>query len=321
MKTEEFANWMGALAALTPRQRESLLSALESPDPMGQVVRVLEATPISECPHCHTGAPRRYGRATGLQRYKCHGCDRTFNSLTGTPLSGLHRRGQWQAFAQALIDGDSVRKSARRVGLHRNTAFRWRHRFLAAAATMQASLVSGIAEADETLVRRSAKGSRQLKRKARKRGGDQAKPGRGDDHVCVLVLRDRAGHTLTQTLESFNHTAVDAAIGVRLDRDAVLCSDSAPVYARYCTERGLLHEPVNLSAGQRVRQRAFHVQNVNAYHSRLKGWLRRFNGVATRYLPNYLAWHRMLDALGPQARPMHLLRVAHGVHYQQCLVT
>lgn len=32
---------------------------------------------------------------------------------------------------------------------------------------------------------------------------------------------------------------------------------------------------------------AWHVQNVNSYHGRLKGWMRRFYGVATSYLKNY----------------------------------
>jgi hypothetical protein len=33
---------------------------------------------------------------------------------------------------------------------------------------------------------------------------------------------------------------------------------------------------------------AFHIQNVNAYDSRLKEWIRRFHGVATKYLENYV---------------------------------
>jgi hypothetical protein len=39
----------------------------------------------------------------------------------------------------------------------------------------------------------------------------------------------------------------------------------------------------------------FHVRNVNNYHSRWKGWLRRFHGVSTRCLQNYVGWFRMLD--------------------------
>jgi len=40
----------------------------------------------------------------------------------------------------------------------------------------------------------------------------------------------------------------------------------------------------------------FHIQNVNGYMSRLRGWMRRFNGVGTEYLPNYLGWMRMMDS-------------------------
>ena len=39
----------------------------------------------------------------------------------------------------------------------------------------------------------------------------------------------------------------------------------------------------------------YHVQNVNAYDSRLKDWIRRFRGVATRYLDSYLGWFRAID--------------------------
>ena len=45
----------------------------------------------------------------------------------------------------------------------------------------------------------------------------------------------------------------------------------------------------DVSAGIRTRG-AIHVQNVNRYHSHFKTWLTRFNGVASRYLPNYLGW-------------------------------
>jgi hypothetical protein len=40
---------------------------------------------------------------------------------------------------------------------------------------------------------------------------------------------------------------------------------------------------------------AVHIQNVNAYHSRFKNWLHHFNGVATKYLENYLGWRWAID--------------------------
>ena len=55
-----------------------------------------------------------------------------------------------------------------------------------------------------------------------------------------------------------------------------------------------------------------HINNVNAYHSRLKQWLNRFNGVATKNLPNYLGWRRALEAWGDQATPKSWIKGAIG---------
>ena len=41
-----------------------------------------------------------------------------------------------------------------------------------------------------------------------------------------------------------------------------------------------------------------HIQNVNAYISRLKDWLGRFKGVATRHLPSYFGLRRMIERGG-----------------------
>src|SRR6202044_1505862 len=38
-----------------------------------------------------------------------------------------------------------------------------------------------------------------------------------------------------------------------------------------------------------------HINNVNAYHGRLKQWRTRFNGVGTTNLPNYLGWRPAHD--------------------------
>lgn len=44
--------------------------------------------------------------------------------------------------------------------------------------------------------------------------------------------------------------------------------------------------------------KTFHVQTTNNCHEQLKTWtqrgLRGLRGVATKYLPNYLAWHRLM---------------------------
>ena len=53
--------------------------------------------------------------ARGLRRYQCKGCGRTFNALTGTPLSGLHHKERWLSFGASLAkggDGEGLRRRA-----------------------------------------------------------------------------------------------------------------------------------------------------------------------------------------------------------------
>jgi len=66
-------------------------------------------------------------------------------------------------------------------------------------------------------------------------------------------------------------------------------------YKKYAKIKGLQHETINERQKQRVKKGIFHIQHVNNFHSRLKTWIRRFQGVATKYLDNYLYWFRWLE--------------------------
>ena len=86
------------------------------------------------CPHCNNRDVVRWGQASDVPRYRCKVCRRTFNALTKTPLANLRMKDKWAAQTEAMIDGVSTAKAAQRCGVHYTTAFRWRHRFLAALA-------------------------------------------------------------------------------------------------------------------------------------------------------------------------------------------
>ena len=75
---------------------------------------------------------------------------------------------------------------AKQVGVHRNTTFRWRHRFLHWVKYDRPRQLTGIVEADETFLLESQKGSRKLDREPRKRGGKA--PLRGISMVGELLL-------------------------------------------------------------------------------------------------------------------------------------
>ena len=317
MQTHEFRRLMGLLDTLSTEQRAQLQLQLTAGGGTRSVSAIIEARAASGlcCPRCGASHVVRNGHADGLQRYKCRGCGRTFNALAGTPLARLRHREKWLAQASALDAGLSVRKAAVQMGVHRTTAFRWRHRFLRLASTARATALAGVAEADETYTLRSYKGQpRRLRteqaRAPRRRGGKASKRGLSNEQVPTLVLRDRSGQTADFVLDRGDARHIAPALAQSLAEDAILCTDASAALAAAAKDRDIEHHAINSARGER-RRGPWHIQNVNAYHSRYKTWMRRFHGVATSYLQNYLGWFRALDRnVQSGAPPASLLALA-----------
>ena len=211
MDGEAFEVWLSAVAVLTDQQRGEVFRALalaearcsehvaadagivpceasRSAELAPPRPRLPEAEPVTAaaerrveatgCPHCGGRRLQRWGHSHGLPRYRCNGCRRSFNALTGTPLARLRKKDRWAAQTAAMLAGESLAKAAKRCGVAASTAFRWRHRFLQAPALDKPTKLTGIVEADETFILESFKGKRSgLPRPARKRGGKAAKRG------------------------------------------------------------------------------------------------------------------------------------------------
>jgi transposase-like protein len=322
MKSSEFMQLLTAIRGLDHPQRKRLSAALNKPSDPIKVFERIEARFDAQraCPHCAGVELYRHGVVSGLQRHYCKPCHKTFNALTGTPLARLRDKPKWLDHLATMARSQTVRQSAADTGVHRNTSFRWRHRFLNWISQDRPATLHGITEADETYVFEACKGQRNLGRKARKRGGHATQRGISDEQIGVRVARDRSGQTLDFVTGNgpLTRPLLTAALKPVLDVDALLVSEANPTYTAYCQAEGISHEVVNLSQGQRVNG-AYHAQNVNAYHSRFKLWLERFPGVATHYLPNYLGWRRAFEQ-HRQLVPETLLNAALG-NFQYLTVT
>ena len=135
MDIRGFQVWLSAASGLTRAQRREALAVLSgrSTGEASKAAIELAVDEARRCPHCAREGAVSRGKARGLRRYQCKGCGRTFNALTGTPLSGLHHKERWLSFGASLAEGETVKASAERCDVAVSTAFRWRHRFLAAA--------------------------------------------------------------------------------------------------------------------------------------------------------------------------------------------
>jgi len=322
MKTVEFNNLLSKLNDLTDIEREKVTYALQRVGGEEKVINMIESRFKSQdcCPHCGSVEYHRHGHANNLQRYRCKDCKKTFNALTGTPLARLRKKQHWFDYLNAISESKTVRGSAKLSKIHRNTSFRWRHRFLSWIAKDLPSDLTGIVEADETFILESEKGNKKLNRKPRKRGGKATKRGLSKQQVCILVARDRGGKTadFIPCTGSVSASILADTLLPLLSNDALLVSDAAPAYKCFARENNITHEAINASKKQHVRG-TYHIQNVNGYHGRFKKWMDRFNGVATKYLDSYLGWRRALEKY-PNLTSERLLFTALG-QYQHLTVT
>ena len=270
--------------------------------------------PYLACPDCQQTAYSRCGHANGLQRFKCKACGRTFNSLTGTPLARLRLKTRWLAYFDCMRDAAcTVKSAADKVGVHASTSFRWRHRFLKWTRLDRPARLEGIVEVNETALLESQKGSRTTGCAPRTRGGLASKWGFSKAHVNIVVARDRSGKTVDFIggRGALTAAVLHAHLLPKLAPDVLLVSDANAAYKTFARQARIAHRSVMPRQGMRVNGEV-HVQNVDAYHGRFKGWLHHFRGVATRYLENYLGWRWAID-LGRIRSAERFMRAALGV--------
>lgn len=293
------------------RLRGYLIDALTASSSTGMVLQEISERKNKggyRCPGCESEEIVRFGKYSTLldgeevkkQRYRCKSCRKTFTDLTNTTLYRTRYLNHWIKFIECMIEGYSLRKSSEMIGgVTHVTLFYWRHKLLTALRQIEPSSFQGIVEMGETYFLYPEKGQRKVKdRKPRKRGGSAKKRGISNEQVCVLVARDRDKVTFSHVLGRGRLTKeqLDKAVGHKLSNKNVLYTDAWRAFKTYANEKGT---PIyQFKSDGKIRIKGlYHIQNVNNYHRRLKGWIQRFNGVATKYLNNYLTWFQTLESI------------------------
>src|ERR671932_2861290 len=97
MREADFEVLLRLVERLGGEQRAALGRALASASGELEAVRLIEGVFVAapRCPHCGAERLQRWGSASGLRRYRCKACRKTFNALTGTSLARLRKKACW----------------------------------------------------------------------------------------------------------------------------------------------------------------------------------------------------------------------------------
>jgi transposase-like protein len=272
------------------------------------------------CPHCATGGARLHGKDKNRrQRFLCSNakCHRTYNILTGTPMARARKPEKWGDYLGHMTEHRSVRKIIEAgIGVNHVTVWRWRHRFLTAAANDNTAILSGVIEVDETFFSRSFKGSRGRNKGnppensgARPPAWGATKRGSSHEQVPVLTALDSGGGIYQAILLLL--TGIESTLDGRIAAGSVLCSNGSVAYEKVADKAGAEHraitvptitphaDKINPTPTQARQPGRLGLGRVQAHHGKLKELINEHcRGVATKYLANYLGWHRAMVRKG-----------------------
>jgi transposase-like protein len=203
-------------------------------------------------------------RKDGVQTYICRDCGKSFSASSNSITSRTRKKiSIWAKYLKCMIDKKTLNESADECGISLRTAFVWRHKILDAIKEVaEKTYLEGVVEADETFFNVSYKGNHSksntftMPRKAHKRGGSVHTKG-----LC-----------------------------------STLCTDHEKAYLDFAKKKqiNLIQMEVECNTLD-VNNRMFGIQRINAYHSRLQGFIKKFHGVATKYLDNYIVWNDIVQ--------------------------
>jgi transposase-like protein len=294
MKHAKFKSISSCLVDLSRAQIDKMVQTLKSLRQALDSSTAFAAHEPKVCKHGLSGKIVRNGIQNGLQRFHCRSCGKSCCATTLTPLAGLRDRAKLAGYAECLSKGLTLRQTAKALGISLDRSFRWRHKMLAMPISHQPGPIKGILEVDETFFKISRKGQRGLGAAARKRGGRAASKGRySSEFVPVLVGRARGQiYTVDKVLKNMSKEEIhDALKGSVAPATTTLCMDS---HKSFLEMGKMLGVATNMFVTTKAKPADFHVQNVNNYHEKLKSWLDyKLRGVASKYLPSYLAWLRL----------------------------
>lgn len=255
------------------------------------------------CPVCGGTHVKRNGkRKDGTQKYMCMDCKKSFTSTTNSiAASSKKDLDTWKQFIDCMMTGMSLRKTAQMCGIHRNTAFRWRHKVLDTLQQMANAVeLEGLVEADETYFPLSYKGNHKndgfkMPRKARHDGHAKKKRGLSSDQVCVPCAVNRNGLSVAMVASrrQASSETIKAALSGRIKEGSSLITDGSNAYLEMAENDGL--DLTRIPAKKHAVKGIYNLGHINSYHSQLKTFMRQFNGVSTKYLNNYLIWNNFVN--------------------------
>ncbi len=258
------------------------------------------------CIYCNSEHVVKNGlRKDKTQRFLCRDCGKSFIPSSHSVTSRTRKRlSVWANYLRCMMDKKTLAETAEECQISVSTSFAWRHKILDALRELADKVyLDGTVEADETFFNVSFKGNHEkstdfsMPRAAHKRGNTVHTKGLSSEKVCVPCAVNDSGvaYAKPAKLGKVSSDCIKETFDRIISPKATLCTDQEKAYRAFAKQRDMLLIQTDTDCSVIEKEgKNYGVQRINAYHTGLKNFIRRFHGVSTKHLENYIVWNDLI---------------------------
>ena len=228
-----------------------------------------------KCPHCHSEDFIKYGTYNKNQRYKCKSrkCERTFSEATQNPFKHSKKfKENCHKYEALYEEGLTIRECAKALNITIVTSFFWRHRFLYNLKRVNyVEKLCNYAELTRVVIIENFKGDRNSINKKK-------------DKISIV-------NGMNKSIDIISIIAARNHLGIYELRDNI-----APRIDKKACAIGFLDGRIQAFSDKHNEVNKIKINKINikpidkSYSLKVKRWLKKFRGVATKYIDHYLSW-------------------------------
>lgn len=212
-----------------------------------------------QCPKCKSSIIVKNGkRPNGIQEYKCKDCRTKFTKFTNTILEKT--RWHWDIWVKVLemtINNFSIKKMVNVLekdygctNINEKTIWLWRMKLIHSIANLPQPKLTGNIQIDETFIRESQKGSRNLvsyikgEERVERYGYNPSKYGiMGSEFATINTAIDNRGYSVcfVSWLGKLSSELFVDLFDEYLESPLYICTYSNSIYNKYCKINNIPH--------------------------------------------------------------------------------
>ncbi len=266
-----------------------------------------------KCGHDHFV---KNGHFNEQQRYMCKKCRATQFPDANTALYNLKLKDKWVDFVAIMLEKDHATSCiaiSKELHINEKTAHQWRLKMLSCLNEHQGIQIGCELELDEVYFPFCVKGrigKEKFDTYIKEHHPDNVesdlrlkeKKMEQDKHQAVCIIKHNRNKDFSfETIKILKKGNVSKSDLARVLKDTdftgktVITDSGRPLIAYFKKQQNVIHQTFkseDVKQG-RIIKKNIHNNNINNTMSHLREWLKKFKGVSTKYLGNYLKWFRL----------------------------